>query len=553
MSAKRSKKKRLFVLIVILVIAVAAALIVPKMLKTRGGEMQVPPVQSAKVTKGNLMTTLSGTGVLSEHKQKVTIPYNVAVKHLLVADGQEVKEGDPIVMMDADSIMERIAAARNELSTVNDEIFNLVNAKTEITAINAKVAGRVKAIHVESGSNCATVMGEAGTLMRISLDGLMCADFKSETQLNVGTKVQVMLANGASVDGIIERGTGSDDAPYRVTLTDDGTNYGETVGINYDGNKIGEGTLEIHEQMIVPCALGTVKSVNVSNNARVYVGTKLMTIEVPKGNANYESLSTKRDKLVAELNELNKLASDSIVTSPCSGQIHDITISDGQPLAKGDAMTITRADKINLCVNIDELDISKLKKEMDARVAVDATGEKDMSGIVKEIADKPSDDKGAPKYMAVIELDKTEAMKVGMSANATIIKEKKDDVLTIPAETIQEYGDRVFVYTGKDKEAQMPKDEVDITTGLSDGKNVEVKTGLKEGDKIYYMAPISDGNGLIGEGAKGDAANPNNTSINVGGEKSPDESGKSSDGKDKDAGGKKEAPVSTDVSPVVVE
>lgn len=59
-------------------------------------------------------------------------------------------------------------------------------------------------------------------------------------------------------------------------------------------------------------------------------------------------------------------------------------------------------------------------------------------------------------------------------------------LLLIPIAAVQEDADGIYVCTGYDKGSDEPAKPVEITTGLSDGENVEVLSGLTKGDTVYY-------------------------------------------------------------------
>ena len=73
----------------------------------------------------------------------------------------------------------------------------------------------------------------------------------------------------------------------------------------------------------------------------------------------------------------------------------------------------------------------------------------------------------------------------GMSASATIYIDQAENVVTIPSAAVQEKGGKAYVYTQKDSDGNL-SGETEVTTGLSDGNQVEIKEGLSEGDTVYY-------------------------------------------------------------------
>ena len=82
----------------------------------------------------------------------------------------------------------------------------------------------------------------------------------------------------------------------------------------------------------------------------------------------------------------------------------------------------------------------------------------------------------------------------GYSANAEIVLAKADKVLTVPESAIEFSGDSTFVYIIKGEGNQKNYERTAVTTGLSDGVNIEIKKGLTAKDKIRGPEIITDDN-----------------------------------------------------------
>ena len=80
----------------------------------------------------------------------------------------------------------------------------------------------------------------------------------------------------------------------------------------------------------------------------------------------------------------------------------------------------------------------------------------------------------------------------GYSANAEIVLQKADNVLTIPESAIEFSGDSTFVYIIKGEGAEKTYERTAVTTGLSDGVNIEIKKGLTDKDKVRGPEIIAD-------------------------------------------------------------
>ena len=72
-------------------------------------------------------------------------------------------------------------------------------------------------------------------------------------------------------------------------------------------------------------------------------------------------------------------------------------------------------------------------------------------------------------------------LRAGFSANAYIIIDRRDSVLTIPERVVTFRNDSAFVEIPVGEGAS---EERYIKTGLSDAISIEVLEGLKEGDEV---------------------------------------------------------------------
>ena len=115
-----------------------------------------------------------------------------------------------------------------------------------------------------------------------------------------------------------------------VTLTDNGTTYGDTVTVtDTSGKELGSGELVIHEPLEITGTSGTVSAVNVSENASVSEGTALLTLEGSANETQYQELLAKREARTATLKKLIQLKADPEIKAEISGTVQSVNISAG--------------------------------------------------------------------------------------------------------------------------------------------------------------------------------------------------------------------------------
>ena len=169
-----------------------------------------------------------------------------------------------------------------------------------------------------------------------------------------------------------------------------------------------------------------------------------------------------------------------------SGEEETQTDTASQYSTDTTAFTISGDTSMLLSVSVDELDINSVEQGQTAQVTFDAIEDKTFEGTVTKVGNTASASCGVAKYTVEITIPKDEEMKAGMNASATITIEEKENIVTIPVNALQERGEEVFVYTEQDDEGNL-SGEQQVTTGLSDGENVEITEGLSEGDVVYYQ------------------------------------------------------------------
>jgi HlyD family secretion protein len=132
---------------------------------------------------------------------------------------------------------------------------------------------------------------------------------------------------------------------------------------------------------------------------------------------------------------------------------------------------------------IDEVDAPAVKIDMDARVIMDAFGNKYFPARVRRIDPYVLDlekqartvdvevgfknDGGGEKFLA------------GYSADVEIIIEVAEDVLRIPTQSLLD-NNKVYIYRPQNRTLQ----EKVVKTGLSNWDNTQIIEGLQEGDSV---------------------------------------------------------------------
>jgi len=149
------------------------------------------------------------------------------------------------------------------------------------------------------------------------------------------------------------------------------------------------------------------------------------------------------------------------------------------------------SDEFIVKVTISENDIFKISEGDEAFVTLDAYSELEFNGKVASIIPISTNDGGIISFEVLIEFESGEDIDIyyGLSANASIITQKAEDVLYVPIQSVYKEDGKSFVdlLTTFDVDPENIREaikKVEITTGINDYLYIEVISGLKEGDII---------------------------------------------------------------------
>ncbi|HAM87965.1 MAG: Secretion protein HlyD family protein [Candidatus Falkowbacteria bacterium GW2011_GWC2_38_22] len=193
------------------------------------------------------------------------------------------------------------------------------------------------------------------------------------------------------------------------------------------------------------------------------------------------SLTTASINLDKARNDLNK----AVLTSPIDGELALLNYKAGDIILSNESKpvaVIINNDTLFVELNIEESDISKLSVGQKAVATFDALDEQEFNGELIYISQTAeTSNNGIVTYLVKAALSDTKDSKIreGMTASVNFIIDGVADVLQIPVSAVRNVNSKPSV--------QLKSNEwVEVSTGFTDGKNVEIKSGLNVGDIVLY-------------------------------------------------------------------
>ena len=185
----------------------------------------------------------------------------------------------------------------------------------------------------------------------------------------------------------------------------------------------------------------------------------------------------------------NKSGSTTLVRSTISGLILDIPVKVGNSVTMSNTFndgttiaTVANMDDLIFDGNIDETEVGHLHVGLPVRISVGALQDVHLDAALEYISPKATESNGTNLFeiKASVKVPAGITIRSGYSANAEIVLDQADNVLTLAESAIQWEGDSTFVYI----KAADGWDKRPVETGLSDGVNIEIKNGLTEGETV---------------------------------------------------------------------
>lgn len=144
-------------------------------------------------------------------------------------------------------------------------------------------------------------------------------------------------------------------------------------------------------------------------------------------------------------------------------------------------MVIGNDSGMEVVVPFAESDAARLASDQDASVTFDAAPNVTMTGKVIAVASSATVTSGVVNYYATISLDSaSNALKEGMTSNATVVVSSATNVLTVPNLAITRLGGQAYV----NLYANGQQVQTAIETGVVGDTYTEVTSGLTEGQQV---------------------------------------------------------------------
>jgi HlyD family secretion protein len=224
---------------------------------------------------------------------------------------------------------------------------------------------------------------------------------------------------------------------------------------------------------------------------------EMRQLELQQARASEKQAVSQFQNLMIQLSETDVRAPIRGVVTRRYREVGELVMSGTTGFGEGTPiLQVADLSQMRVRLNLNELDVAKVRVGMPVEITVDALPERKFRGVVRKIAPAAQSNPqqqtaslGVVKFAVEVYLSQTDdALRPGMTARCRILTAQKTNALRLPLEAIGKEGDRDYVLRIIPNQTEpngKPKTEkVFVKVGLRSARYAEILDGVREGDKV---------------------------------------------------------------------
>ena len=447
-------RRRTIVIIVILLLLAAGAGYYFYTNNARATAAATPATRTADVQRGNLIATVNGAGPVAARAQ-VMLNFGTGgtVKQVYVKVGDVVKQNDVLAELDATDLQLSLANAQLALNQQLARYEQTRAGSTEAELAASRASLESAQASYEAAVKKANLNDEQLVIARTSLDRSSLALQKAQSDYDKAVterKSDVTTQAALLVQAKLE--FESAQASYNIQI----------ASINDTGVRSAAASLASSKSNL----------------------QKLQTSPTPQ---DLQIAQTQLEQSRISLAQAQYRLRNAQIIAPFDGIVTQVNIDNFLTAAAStQAIQLSDLSKLQVTVNIAEVDIAKVKNAQEVNITLDALPDRpQLKGKVDQTALVAVTTQGVVNYPVIVTLDSpdTTVVKTGMTANIAIIVDRRENVLLVPNRAVRTQGRQRFVQV----ESTAGPIQSPIQIGLQNETQTEVTSGLKEGDKVVIQ------------------------------------------------------------------
>lgn len=201
--------------------------------------------------------------------------------------------------------------------------------------------------------------------------------------------------------------------------------------------------------------------------------------------ASYESA-------VKKLDEFNSYIVGNDVIAEYSGVVTEVPLEEGDGVTRNTSLvTLYDAFDVTMEITVSEDDYKAIDQDGEVNITYTAYPDVVYNGVISEVSDATYDSSSGEVYytITVTVQGDVSGLYEGMTGDVTCVTKETKEVTYVSNRAIFRDGTRSYVKVRDENGSIVEKD---VTTGFSDGVNVEITEGLSQGDTVLIESKVSE-------------------------------------------------------------
>ena len=401
------------------------------------------------------------------------------VTELNVEEGDYVKEGDVIAVLDSGEVEYNIALqeANLELAQLTDS-YNIKDSRTSLDNLNSQL---------EEGLN---------STLNTAQEALLNAQESYQTAVETYNRAKEELENGTNQSVVSARqSVASAQASYDSAaeqnenhlITDEAlATYAVTLSNAQESLRLAEETArkevqDYYEDM-------TEAQEALADAERDYEAAELsmdQNVQTSEDTLEKTQALASQEATQLQIDHLKESLEDYTITAPISGYITELSLKEGEYTASASAAAVvTSFDTMQAEVRISEYDVAQVKEGDAVQIHVDALG-KDYEGVISRISRTATVENEVSYLDATVEFEADEEVRDGLSAEIRLIREQELGVPALTSEAVAYHEDNTAYVYIRNEAGEVTEQPVSL--GATDGTWVQITEGLETGQTVLYV------------------------------------------------------------------
>ncbi len=446
--------------------------------------------QEVEVTRGDLSLSVAGNGKIETSREaRLTFGSAGKLDKIMVVEGDTVKKGDVLASLDTSTL--ELAVDQAEMSLT----------QAEVALTQAELARYTAEYNLDNTRNSGDSLQLALLNAQIALDTAQSNLAAGITAVDFSTLLAELNKARAYYDYVelmAEQNAGDSDT-WSLAL-DRAKESLDTAQANYDNALAGYDSRQVNlkkKQVEAAEASVAIARKNIDD-----LDKNIALLEMQLASAEHTVVQAEQAVELARrsLDDSRRQLEEAAIVAPFDGVVAMVMAEEGDIIPSPSMVPTTILQMINseyleLVIEIDEIDIPLLELGQEAAVNVDAMPDKEFIGHITAIYPVPTEVGGVVLYQVKIDLDteRESGIKVGMSASADIMVEKRENVLMVPGRAISrnDQGQTIVKVMEGDKEQERV-----VVVGLDDGLRTEIVSGVIEGETVVVEVKVRSTSGM---------------------------------------------------------